>query len=145
MTDMVMSLASKFLRALDSRETLDLVVRSACTFYGCDWCGILNLQKDLDARTPLHWYNAATGGMKDTVHFYEYEVITQYPQWKKVIEERAIICIRDLDQVASSYSMELKHYYGCRLDLSFLCHFTGRLPDFFWYGIRSGSWTTLLS
>ena len=47
MTDMVMSLASEFRRALDSRETLDLVVRSACTFYGGDWCGILNLQKDL--------------------------------------------------------------------------------------------------
>ena len=111
MTDMVMSLASEFRRALDSRETLDLVVRSACAFYGGDWCGILNLQKDLDAWTPLHWYNAATGGMTETEHFYEYEVITQYPQWKKAIEERAIICIRDLDQVASSYPMELQHYY----------------------------------
>lgn len=111
MTDMVMSLASEFRRNLDPRETLDLVVRSACMFYCCDWCGILNLQKGLDAWTPLHWYNAATGGMKDTEHFYEYEVITQYPQWKKTIEERAIICIRDLNQVASSYLMELRHYY----------------------------------
>ena len=111
MTDMVMSLASEFRRALDSRETLDLVVRSACAFYDGDWCGILNLQKDLDAWTPLHWYNAATGGMTDTEHFYEYEEITQYPQWKKAIEERTIICIRDLDQVASSYPMELQHYY----------------------------------
>ena len=49
--------------------------------------------------------------MTDTEHFYEYEVITQYPQWKKAIEDRAIICIRDLDQVAFSYPMELQHYY----------------------------------
>ena len=45
---------------------------------------------------------AATGGMTDTEHFYEYEVITQYPQWKKAIEERTIICIRNLEQVAAT-------------------------------------------
>lgn len=111
MTDMVMSLESEFRRDLDSRQTLDLVVRSTCAFYDGDWCGILNLQKDLDAWTPLHWYNAATGGMTDTEHFYEYEVITQYPQWKKAVEERANICIRNLAQVAETYPMELKHYY----------------------------------
>lgn len=37
MTDMVMSLVSEFQRALDSRETLDLVVRSTCAFYSSDW------------------------------------------------------------------------------------------------------------
>lgn len=111
MTDMVMSLASEFRRDLDSRQTLDLVVRSTCAFYDGDWCGILNLQKDLDAWTPLHWYNAATGGMTETEHFYEYEVITQYPQWKKAVEDRTIICIRDLDQVADAYPMELEHYH----------------------------------
>lgn len=111
MTDMVMSLESEFRRDLDSRQTLDLVVRSTCAFYDGDWCGILNLQKDLDAWTPLHWYNAATDGMTDTEHFYEYEVITQYPQWKKAVEERTNICIRNLDQVAETYPMELKHYY----------------------------------
>lgn len=37
MTDMVMSLASEFQRALDSRETLDLAVRSTCAFYSGDW------------------------------------------------------------------------------------------------------------
>jgi len=110
MTDTVMSLASQFRRDLDPRETLDLVVRSTCAFYDGDWCGILNLQKDLDAWTPVHWYNAATGGMTDTEHFYEYEVITQYPQWKKAIEERKIICIRSLDQVEKTYPMELAHY-----------------------------------
>lgn len=111
MTDMVMSLASEFRRDLDSRQTLDLVVRSTCAFYDGDWCGILNLQKDLDAWTPLHWYNAATGGMTETEHFYEYEVITQYPQWKKAVEDRTIICIRNLDQVADAYPMELEHYH----------------------------------
>lgn len=111
MTDMVMSMAPEFRRDLDSRQTLDLVVRSTCAFYDGDWCGILNLQKDLDAWTPLHWYNAATGGMTETEHFYEYEVITQYPQWKKAIEEQMIICIRNLAQVAETYPMELKHYY----------------------------------
>lgn len=110
MTNIVMSLASQFRRDLDPRKTLDLVVRSACAFYDGDWCGVLNLQKDLDAWTPLHWYNAATGGMTDTEHFYEYEVITQYPQWKKAVEERTIICIRNMDQVAETYPMELEHY-----------------------------------
>ena len=111
MTDMVMSLAAEFQQDLDSRQTLDLVVRSTCAFYDGDWCGILSLQNDLDAWTPLHWYNAATGGMTDTEHFYEYEVITQYPQWKKAIEERTIICIRNLEQVAATYPMELEHYH----------------------------------
>ena len=87
MTDMVMSLAAEFQQDLDSRQTLDLVVRSTCAFYDGDWCGIQSLQNDLDAWTPLHWYNAATGGMTDTEHFYEYEVITQYPQRKKAIED----------------------------------------------------------
>ena len=40
-----------------------------------------------------------------------YEVITQYPQWKKAVEDRTIICIRDLDQVADAYPMELEHYH----------------------------------
>lgn len=111
MTDMVMSLAAEFQQDLDSRQTLDLVVRSTCAFYDGDWCGILSLQNDLDAWTPLHWYNAATGGMTDTEHFYEYEVITQYPQWKKAIEERTIICIRNLEQVAATYPMEMEHYH----------------------------------
>lgn len=111
MTDMVMSLATEFQQDLDSRQTLDLVVRSTCAFYDGDWCGILSLQNDLDAWTPLHWYNAATGGMTDTEHFHEYEVITQYPQWKKAIEERTIICIRNLEQVAATYPMELEHYH----------------------------------
>ena len=111
MTDMVMSLATEFQQDLDSRQTLDLVVRSTCAFYDGDWCGILSLQNDLDVWTPLHWYNAATGGITDTEHFYEYEVITQYPQWKKAIEERTIICIRNLEQVAATYPMELEHYH----------------------------------
>ena len=61
MTDMVMSLATEFQQDLDSRQTLDLVVRSTCAFYDGDWCGILSLQKDLDAWTPLHWYNGSDG------------------------------------------------------------------------------------
>ena len=36
MTDMVMSLAAEFQQDLDSRQTLDLVVRSTCAFYDGD-------------------------------------------------------------------------------------------------------------
>ncbi len=42
-TDMVMSLAAEFQQDLDSRQTLDLVVRSTCAFYDGDWRGILSL------------------------------------------------------------------------------------------------------
>ena len=80
MTDMVMSLAAEFQQDLDSRQTLDLVVRSTCAFYDGDWCGILSLQNDLDAWTPkYHSLSASYTVFADTPTASPFCLVKRFP------------------------------------------------------------------
>ena len=57
----------KTLRVLESHlhesddpvEIAQNTMKTACEFYGADWCGILEVDLDLGIWTPSMWYNPA--------------------------------------------------------------------------------------
>lgn len=93
----------------DPKEIAMQTLKTACTFYGGDWAGILEVDLDLDVWTPVWWYNP---GVKDrtTQLMHEFETAAVMRTWIKSMEQGKSIIIPDVGVVKESRPDEYAVY-----------------------------------
>ena len=64
----------------DPHEIAMKTLEVACSFYGGDWTGILEIDVELDVWNPLWWYNKGTHDQTMQL-FREFEIAKFMPNW----------------------------------------------------------------
>lgn len=97
----------------DPKEIAMLTLKTACTFYGGDWAGIIEVDLDLDVWTPVWWYNP---GVKDrtTQLMREFENAAVMRTWIKSLEQGQSINIPDTCAVKDTRPDEYAVYQRLR-------------------------------
>lgn len=98
----------------DPREIAMQTLKTACSFYGGDWAGILEVDLDLDIWTPVWWYNP---GIKDrtTQLLHEFEVTEFMPSWIRAMEHSEAIVLPDVSVVKDTLPKEYGVYQRLRV------------------------------
>lgn len=79
----------------DPKEIAIQTLKTACTFYGGDWAGILEVDLDFDVWEPIWWYNP---GIQDrtTQLVLEYETAAIMPTWISAMKQGKNLVIPDV-------------------------------------------------
>ena len=87
----------------------------ACTFYGGDWAGILEVDLEMDVWNPLWWFNM---NKRDKLHqlFGEFEVAKFMPNWVRSLKEGKPIIIQNVKDVQKEYPEEYAVYKRLQVD-----------------------------
>lgn len=98
----------------DPKEIAMQTLKTACSFYGGDWAGILEVDLDLDVWTPVWWYNP---GVKDRTMqlMHEFETAAVMPTWIKSMEQGHGIVITDVNTVKTTRPEEYDVYQRLRV------------------------------
>lgn len=93
----------------DPKEIASLTMKTACEFYGADWCGFLEIDMDLGVWTPRIWYN--TNPNDETLKLLlEVELISGLPRWIKAMNDNDSIVITDTSSVCTEFPEEFAVY-----------------------------------
>lgn len=79
----------------DPKEIAMQTLKAACTFYGGDWAGILEVDLDFDVWEPIWWYNP---GIQDrtTQLVLKYETAAIMPTWISAMKQGKNLVIPDV-------------------------------------------------
>lgn len=82
----------------DPKEIAMQALKTACTFYGGDWAGALEVDLDLDVWAPAWWYHT---GIQDrtTQLIPEFESLNFMPHWVDALRQGKNIVIPDVSTV----------------------------------------------
>lgn len=105
-------------RELHSEEELEIIAQkslvAAIEFYEADWCGIIELDMEMEAWCPVLWYNKQTKGMTET-GFRELEEFTFFERWVNAIYSCEPIVIPDTSIYKESNPGEYELYTRCKV------------------------------
>lgn len=93
----------------DPMEIAQNTMKTACEFYGADWCGILEVDLDLGIWTPSMWYNPAVNDRTMEI-LGEFEVAEPMRTWVRVMQENGAIVIPDIEAVRGTAPREYNVY-----------------------------------
>lgn len=93
----------------DPKEIAMQTLRTACTFYGGDWAGTLEVDLDFDVWAPAWWYNP---GIQDrtTQLILEFESLHFMPRWINALHQCKNIVISDVNTVKAENPDEYAVY-----------------------------------
>lgn len=93
----------------DPKEIAIQTLKTACTFYGGDWAGILEVDLDFDIWEPIWWYNP---GIQDrtTQLIFEYEAAEIMPTWICAMNQGKNLVIPDVSATKESSPDEYAVY-----------------------------------
>lgn len=99
----------------DPKEIAMQTLEVACTFYGGDWAGILEVDLEMDVWNPLWWFNM---NKRDKLHqlFGEFEVAKFMPNWVRSLKEGKPIIIQNVKDVQKEYPEEYAVYKRLQVD-----------------------------
>lgn len=84
-------------------------LRTACTFYGGDWAGILEVDLDFDIWAPVWWYNSYIPD-RTTQLILEFESLDFMPRWIEAMQHGKNIVIPDVDIIKDQNPKEYAVY-----------------------------------
>lgn len=93
----------------DPVEIAQNTMRTACEFYGADWCGILEVDLDLGIWTPSMWYNTAANDRTMEL-LAEFEAAEPMQSWVRVMKENCSVVIPDVEAVRETAPREYDVY-----------------------------------
>lgn len=106
-------------RQLHSEEEPELIAQktliAAAEFYDGDWCGIIEIDVEMEAWCPVLWYNCQTKGMTET-GFRELEEVASFERWIKALYACEPIMIPDTSIYKESNPEEYELYSRCKAE-----------------------------
>lgn len=93
----------------DPKEIAIQTLKVACSFYGGDWAGILEIDVELDVWNPLWWFNFNSHDETVTL-FKEFEMAKSMPNWVQALETAKPIMIPNVKEVQKIYPEEYAIY-----------------------------------
>lgn len=98
----------------DPQEIGQSVLKTACEFYGGDWCGILEVDLDLGLWKPVWWYNA--GHQDNTLaKLMQFEAAEFMPTWVQAMRENLPVIVEDIEAVQETQPQEYSVYQRLNL------------------------------
>lgn len=106
-------------KQLHSEEEPELIAQktliAAAEFYDGDWCGIIEIDVEMEAWCPVLWYNCQTKGMTET-GFRELEEVASFERWIKALYACEPIMISDTSIYKESNPEEYELYSRCKAE-----------------------------
>ena len=99
----------------DPHEIAMKTLEVACSFYGGDWTGILEIDVELDVWNPLWWYNKGTHDQTMQL-FREFEIAKFMPNWIQSLHTGRPIMIPNAKDVQKVYPEEYEVYKRLRVN-----------------------------
>lgn len=93
----------------DPKEIAIQTLRVACSFYGADWAGILEVDVELDVWNPLWWFSLSARDQTMQL-FKEFEIAKFMPNWIEALETGKPIMIPNAKDVQKTYPEEYEVY-----------------------------------
>ena len=93
----------------DPKEIAMQTLKVACSFYGADWAGILEVDLELDVWNPLWWFNLKAHDETQQL-FREFEIAKFMPNWVQSLETGKPVMIPDVKEVQKTHPEEYEVY-----------------------------------
>jgi DNA-binding SARP family transcriptional activator len=113
--EQTLSALESYLHACDDPKEIAMqTLKSACTFYGGDWSGLLEIDLDLDIWTPVWWYNPNVQDRTKQLVF-EFESFDFMPRWISSMRQGKNIVILDVNDIKDENPDEFALYDRLRV------------------------------
>lgn len=93
----------------DPKEIAMQTLKVACSFYGSNWAGILDVDLDLDVWNPLWWFSMSPRDQTLKL-FQEFEIAKFMPNWVNSLRDGTPILIPNTKEVQRVYPEEYEVY-----------------------------------
>ena len=94
---------------LSPKEVAQQVLKATCQFYDADWCGLIQVDLDLNLWTPFWWFN--TGAMDKTMILTEeYESAEFLDRWVQTVRKGIPMVVPDAEATKEAYPAEYDLY-----------------------------------
>lgn len=118
---------------IESNEPKEIAIRAlktACTFYGGDWAGAIEVDLDLNIWTPVWWYNPSIQD-RTTQLILEFETMDFMPRWKEAMSQGKKIVIPDVNAINRENPDEYAVYHRLLVQSLIAVPFTSGPMGFF--------------
>ena len=96
-----------YYRRLSPKEVAQQVLKATCQFYDADWCGLIQVDLDLNLWTPFWWFN--TGATDKTMLLTEeYESAEFLDRWVQTVRKGIPMVVSDAEATKEAYPAESK-------------------------------------
>ena len=94
-----------YYRRLSPKEVAQQVLKATCQFYDADWCGLIQVDLDLNLWTPFWWFN--TGATDKTMLLTEeYESAEFLDRWVQAVRKGIPMVVPDAEVTKEAYPAE---------------------------------------
>ena len=94
---------------LSPKEVAQQVLKATCQFYDADWCGLIQVDLDLNLWTPFWWFN--TGATDKTMLLTEeYESAEFLDRWVHAVRKGIPMVVPDAEATKETYPAEYDLY-----------------------------------
>ena len=94
---------------LSPKEVAQQVLKATCQFYDADWCGLIQVDLDLNLWTPFWWFN--TGATDKTMLLTEeYESAEFLDRWVQTVRKGIPMVVSDAEATKEAYPAEYNLY-----------------------------------
>ncbi|MBS7027089.1 transcriptional regulator [Faecalibacterium prausnitzii] len=98
-----------YYRRLSPKEVAQQVLKATCQFYDADWCGLIQVDLDLNLWTPFWWFN--TGATDKTMLLTEeYESAEFLDRWVQAVRKGIPMVVPDAEVTKEAYPAEYDLY-----------------------------------
>lgn len=98
-----------YYRRLSPKEVAQQVLKATCQFYDADWCGLIQVDLDLNLWTPFWWFN--TGATDKTMLLTEeYESAEFLDRWVQAVRKGIPMVVPDAEATKETYPAEYDLY-----------------------------------
>ena len=99
----------------DPMEIAIQTLKVACSFYGGNWAGILEVDLDMDVWNPLWWFSMSKRD-KTMELFGEFEIAKFMPNWVQSLNSGKPIVISDVKEIQREHPEEYEVYKRLQVD-----------------------------
>mgnify|MGYP000796912920 CR=1 FL=1 len=94
---------------LSPKEVAQQVLKATCQFYDADWCGLIQVDLDLNLWTPFWWFNAGATD-KTMLLTEEYESAEFLDRWVQTVRKGIPMVVSDAEATKEAYPAEYNLY-----------------------------------
>lgn len=94
---------------LSPKEVAQQVLKATCQFYDADWCGLIQVDLDLNLWTPFWWFNAGATD-KTMLLTEEYESAEFLDRWVQTVRKGIPMVVPDAEATKEAYPAEYNLY-----------------------------------
>lgn len=112
---------------LSPKEVAQQVLKATCQFYDADWCGLIQVDLDLNLWTPFWWFNAGATD-KTMLLTEEYESAEFLDRWVQTVRKGIPMVVPDAEATKKPILRSITCTNGLASGLVY-CRFLGAAPS----------------